>query len=479
MQNLLSSASRFTLGLVATIGLTMSPCNLPATAIIEPHPLGEQQAREIGSEAYCYFYPLITMEVTRKQSINSPPGNKPGFGPANTFSHMRTYPDADFKSVVRPNFDTLYSPAWLDLTREPMIVSVPDTFGRYYLLPMLDMWTDVFAAPGWRTSGTAAKDFAIVAPEWYGPIPKGIECIYAPTSYVWIIGRIKTDGPEDYKAVNALQDGLVITPLSQWGKPSRPAAISIDPNVDMTTPPLETVNKMPAKEYFARAAELLKQNKPHKTDWSMLARLKSVGFEPGKSFDMDKIDPSIARGLTQGAEDGLKLMVSKVKTMGRPVNGWTMNTDSMGVYGNYYLKRAIISMVGLGANQPEDAIYPLSIADGDGQPLVGEKNYVLHFGSDRLPPANAFWSLTMYDSDGFQVPNAINRFAVSSWMPLKRNLDGSLDIYIQHENPGADKQANWLPSPSSGPLGVTMRLYAPNPSALNGDWVPPAIRKAH
>src|SRR5262249_15896662 len=150
---------------------------------------------------------------------------------------------------------------------------------------------------------------------------------------------------------------------------------------------------------------------------------------------------------------------------------WLMNTDSMGVYGNYYLKRAIISMVGLGANQPEDAIYPMNFADGDGQPLVGEKNYVLHFGSDRLPPANAFCSLTMYDAEGYQVSNAMNRFAVSSWMPLKRNADGSLDIYIQHENPGADEQSNWLPSPSSGPLGVTMRLYAPRPSVLNGDWL--------
>lgn len=438
----------------------------------------QQRAREIGLEAFCYFYPLITMDVTRRQSINLPPGKQAGFGPANCFSHMRKYPDANFRTVVRPNFDTLYSSAWLDLSTEPMIVSVPDADGRYYLLPMLDMWSDVFAVPGARTSGTKAQQYAIVPPGWSGEIPQGIERIDAPTPYVWIIGRVKTDGPDDYKSVNALQDGMSITPLSQWGKPSIPPTVKVDPTVDMTTPPLETVNKLSAKAYFARAAELLKQNKPHYTDWSIIARLKSIGFEPGKSFDLDKVDPSVASELAHGAEDGLKLMKDKIQVMGRPVNGWTMNTDSMGVYGDFYLKRAIVAMIGLGANQPEDAIYPMNLVDADGKPVQGENNYVLHFASDRLPPVNAFWSVTMYDADGFQVANPINRFAISSWMPMKKNADGSLDIYIQHENPGADKESNWLPSPKSGTLGITMRLYAPRPGALNGDWAPPAIKKA-
>lgn len=441
--------------------------------------MAQQRAYEIGLEAYCYFYPLVTMDVTRRQCVNLPPGERPGFGPTNSFLHMRAYPDANFRTVVRPNFDTLYSCAWLDISREPVIVSVPDTGGRYYLLPMLDMWSDVFAVPGWRTSGTTAQQYAITPPGWSGQIPQGIEHIDAPTPYVWIVGRIKTDGTEDYRTVNALQDGLSVTPLSLWGKPARPPEVTIDPSIDMTTPPLETVNNMPAKVFFAQAAELLKQNKPHQTDWSLIARLKSVGFEAGKSFDIDKLDPSAASELVRGAEAGLKLIKDKVKIMGRPVNGWLMNTDSMGVYGNYYLKRAIVAMVGLGANQPEDAIYPLNLADADGQPVQGENNYVLHFAADQLPPVNAFWSVTMYDADGFQVANSIDRFAISSWMPLKKNADGSLDIYIQHENPGSDKESNWLPAPRAGVLGITMRLYAPRQSVLNGDWLPPAIRKVH
>jgi len=153
-----------------------------------------------------------------------------------------------------------------------------------------------------------------------------------------------------------------------------------------------------------------------------------------------------------------------------------MNTNTIGVYGNYYLKRAIVALIGLGANQPEDAIYPLCTGDANGQPIVGGKKYILHFDKEHLPPVAAFWSVTMYDADGFQVANSLNRFAISSWMPLNYNQDGSLDIYIQPQSPGSDQQSNWLPSPDSGVLGITMRLYAPNLSALNGDWAPPAIQ---
>jgi len=154
-----------------------------------------------------------------------------------------------------------------------------------------------------------------------------------------------------------------------------------------------------------------------------------------------------------------------------------MNTDTMGVYGNYYLKRAIVAMMGLGANQPEDAVYPIGVTDAAGQPFKGGANYVLHFDKAALPPADAFWSLTMYDQEGFQIANALNRFAIGDRDALKFNADGSLDIYIQHQNPGTDKEANWLPSPASGTLGLTMRLYAPRMPALDGRWSPPAIQR--
>jgi len=435
----------------------------------------EQEAYAIAREAYSFFYPLVTMDITRKQCTNMEAGKKAGFGPMNSFTHIRTYPDAEFKAVVRPNFDTLYSIAWLDLTEEPMIVSVPDTGDRYYLLPMLDMWSDVFASPGWRTSGTGVKTFVIAPQSWTGRLPEGTERITAPTPYVWIIGRTKTDGPADYSAVYKIQDGFKVTPLSQWGKTPIAVSAKIDTTMDMKTPPLELVNKMDAASYFAYAAELMKLHQPHITDWSMLSRLRRIGMEPGKSFDASKLDPEIKQALERGASDQLKSMVQLMPTMGHAVNGWQMNTDTMGVYGNYYLKRAIITLVGLGANQPEDAVYPISLTDAEGKPFTGTNKYVLHFRKEELPPVEAFWSVTMYDKDGFPCANSINRFAVSSWMPLKTNGDGSVDVYLQNENPGADKESNWLPAPA-GIFGVTMRLYAPKDSVLTGKWNPPPIK---
>ena len=437
----------------------------------------EQEGYEIGVEAYVYFYPLVLMDLTRRQLTNIEAGKMVGRGPMNTFTHIRAYPTAEFREVVRPNFDTLYSIAWLDLTKEPIVVSARDTDDRYYMLPMLDMWTDVFAVPGKRTSGTKAGNFAVVPLGWQGQLPVGVEKIYSPTSYVWIIGRTQTNSVKDYDAVHKVQDGYTITPLSQWGKTPQPVKASIDPSVDMKTPPLDQVNKMPPAAYFKYAAELMKLNPPHATDWSAVTRLKRIGIEQGKNFDFERLDPSVQQALERAATDGLKGMYAKIPTVGRVTNGWSMNTDTMGVYGNYYLKRAIIAMLGLGANQPEDAVYPMNLADADGRPLVGERKYVLHFNKEELPPVDAFWSVTMYDEAGFQVANPLNRFAIGDRDELKYNADGSLDLYLQHESPGSDKQSNWLPSPAKGKLGVTMRLYAPKAQILDGRWNPPAIKQ--
>jgi hypothetical protein len=246
----------------------------------------------------------------------------------------------------------------------------------------------------------------------------------------------------------------------------------------MQTPPLDQVNGMSAGDYFAFAAELLKKYPPHITDWSTITRLKRIGIEPGKSFNMAALDPAIQQALAGVPQAALKKMQTLLPRLARITNGWSMNTDSMGAYGDYYLKRAIVAMVGLGANQPADAIYPLLVADADGKPLNGDNNYVQHFSKDEIPPVEAFWSVTMYDAEGFQAANEINRFAIGDRDALTFNADGSLDLYYQHENPGADKVSNWLPAPK-GPLGITMRLYAPKPEALDGTWNPPPVKRVN
>jgi hypothetical protein len=439
--------------------------------------ISAEEAQAIAVEAYVYFYPLVTMDLTRKQLINSDPKIAGIGGPPNTFDNIRAYPTADMRAVVRPNFDTLYSSAWVDLRNEPMVVSVPDTGGRYYLLPMLDMWSDVFDSPGWRTTGTKAANFLLAPPGWNGNVPQGFTRIDAPTPYVWIIGRTKTDGPADYAAVHQIQNGYKVTPLSEWGKPPVAVKQTIDPSVDVKTPPKTQVDTMAGDKFFAYAAELLKVNPPHITDGPIIARMKRIGFEPGKSFDIAKADATVRKAIDDAPAQAQKLMAWKVPTLARAANNWSMNTDTMGVYGNYYLKRAIVAQVGLGANLPEDAIYPGSIGDENGKPLDGANKYIVRFAKNALPPVDAFWSITLYDSEGFQVANPVNRFAVSSWMPFKRDTDGSLTLYFQNENPGSDREANWLPAPK-GPFNLTMRLYAPKSEALTGVWNPPAIKRA-
>ena len=453
--------------------IVASSLHAPLTSNAES--VSPEEAHLIGVEAYLYFYPLVSMDITRKQLTNVERAEGIS-APMNTFANIPAYPTADMRAVVRPNFDTLYSSGWLDLTKEPVVVSVPDTGGRYYLFPMLDMWTDVFASPGWRTTGTQAANFLVTPPGWTGSVPQGMQQIKAPTPYVWIIGRTKTDGPPDYDAVRKIQAGYKITPLSGWGKSPQVVTGSVDPSVDMKTPPKIQVDTMSGDKYFTYAAEVMKVNPPHITDEPIVARMKRIGIEPGKSFDFAKLDQAVQKALASAPADAQALMKWKVPTLARVVNYWSMNTDTMGVYGNYYLKRAMVAQLGLGANVPEDAIYPLNLGDETGKSLSGTNKYVLHFDKSQLPPVNAFWSVTLYDSEGFQIANILNRFAVSSWMPFKHNPDGSLDLYFQNENPGAGKEANWLPAPK-GAFNLTMRLYAPKEDALTGKWNPPPVTK--
>ena len=424
----------------------------------------------LSREAALYLYPLVMMDVTRLQAINTPADAKPGHGPANQFHHMRAFPDAQFRTVVRPNFDTLYSSAWLDLTAGPVVVHAPDTGDRYYMLPMLDMWTDVFANPGKRTTGTEAQDFVVAPPDYHGALPEGLAVINAPTPYVWIIGRTQTNGSADYPAVREVQDGYRITPLGQT-----PEQV-IDARYDTTTEPLRVVNDMAALDFFAYAADLLALNPPHLTDFSVLARIAHLGIEAGQPFDATRFTAEQQADIEAGWAAALHDMMTSRPKLGTTVNGWSIST-TIGVYGNAYLPRATLAMVGLGANPAEDAIYPQLTADVDGDPITGEQDYVLHFDAGQLPPAAAFWSVTAYDAEGFPVANEINRFALGDRDPLTFNADGSLDIYLQHTNPGPDRESNWLPTPP-GPVAVSMRIYAPTRDVLDGRWHPPPVHKA-
>lgn len=430
--------------------------------------------QQLAAEAFTYLYPLVTMDVTRTQLTDVSEGGA-GHAHPNSFAHVETFPPADFREVVSPNFDTLYSTAWLDLSSGPLVVHVPDTAGRYYLLPLLDMWTDVFASPGKRTSGTGEASFLVSGPGWSGTVPRGVTHLSAPTAHVWVIGRVQTNGPSDYRAVHAVQAGMTIRTID-GGEPSHSRGPAAAPaGLDMSEPALRLVNGMDAVDFFTYGNRLLAQNPPHLTDFSVLARIARIGVGSRHNFDVAALGEGGVAALDAGKKQALAEFAAVLPQMGTIANGWSLNTNSIGVYGNYYLKRAIVAMVGLGANPPEDAIYPFAVADATGAPTVGGVNYLLHFDAADLPPVSAFWSLTMYDAEGFQIANPLNRFAIGGRDSLRYGSDGSLDLHIQPDDPGGDRSANWLPSPPSGAIRMMLRLYAPALQALDGRWVPPAI----
>ncbi|CDF84489.1 hypothetical protein PKB_3142 [Pseudomonas knackmussii B13] len=435
--------------------------------------------RTLVRDVYQYAYPMVLMDITRQQMTNVPDATSvPQRAPINQFAHYRAYPDVHARDVVRLNFDTLYSMAWIDVRKEPVILSLPDTHGRYYLMPMLDMWTDVFAVPGTRTTGNQAGNFALASADWKGELPEGVELIRTPTPVFWIIGRTQANGSADYDKVNKLQDEYRLVPLSQWGrKYTPPTGLPVDPTVDNTTPPLRQINLMSATEVLTRFAQLLKQYPPHASDYPILQRMRRLGLEPGKDFDPAALSAEQRALLDNAAKDAQNDVIQAVRSgsIGILRNGWNWN-DSLGSYGTQYRKRALVALAGLGANLPEDALYPNAVADADGKPLSGSNDYVLRFDKGQQPPVGAFWSLTLYDKEGFQVANPLDRFALGSHDALKLGADGSLEIRIQHASPGKDLESNWLPAPS-GDFQMMLRLYSPKPAVTNGQWLPPAIRK--
>lgn len=372
------------------LGLLAMFVHGPGLAQAQGH-LSAEEAHTIGVEAVVYGLPLVIMDVTKRVSTNVPGPRSDAHAPVNQFGNALKYPPASDHTVVRLNIDTLYSWAWFDLSKEPMVLSVPDTHGRYYMMPMLDAWTNVFASPGTRTTGNKAGHFAVTGPGWKGALPKGVKDIKAPTNTVWIIGRTQTNGPKDYAAVNALQKHYQLTPLSAFGKPYTPPPGIVNPAVDMKTAPADKVAKMDAATFFTTLARLMAANPPPAADAPVLALLARIGVIPGQDFDPGTLDPAVAKGLENSVQIALEQLQAAAKTTGKPVNGWNVPPMNVGEFGTDYGLRAVVALIGLGANLPADAIYPNAFTDGDGKPLSGAHRYVVHFDKGQTPPANAFW----------------------------------------------------------------------------------------
>jgi len=449
----------------------------PATPVVQAPAMTRAEQVQLISDAYLFGYPLVLVDVTRQVSTNvaALTADK---APMNQVLHKRAFPDYTFTDVVSPNADTLYSVAWLDLSKEPMVLSVPAIKNRFYMVELMGAWTDVFASPGSRTTGTDKGDFAVVGPNWKGDLPDGVKAIQSPTDLVWMIGRTQTNGKADYKAVHAIQDQFGLVPLSAWGKPvTKPADVPVDASVDMKTPPPAQVARMDAATFFGRLNQLMQDNPPAAVDAPALARFAKLGVAPGKPFDVASLEPDLASALEEGMQAGRERLLAAAKAEhGTEVNGWTIMPNNVANFGTDYVTRAVVALVGLGANLPDDAIYPHAVADSEGQPLSGANRYTMHFAKDQLPPVKAFWSVTTYNDKQNFVRNPIGRYAIGDRDALKRDADGGLTLYFQKDSPGKDKESNWLPVPE-GSFNLFTRLYWPEQAIVDGTWkIPPVER---
>ena len=478
-------------------------------------------------DAYIYGYPLVTFDMARKQQTNVEQPDEQ-HAPMNQMIKMRTYLPIDNHCCAAPNADTLYTIAWLDVYEAPWLLSIPEIEDRYYIVPLLDGFSEVIKVVSSINDGSKAQTLAITGPGWSGTLPDGVTEVKSSTAIVWLLARIYSTGtPEDYQVVNDIQDQFELVPLSAWAKPYTPPPGVVDPDFDMKTAVRAQINSMDVYRYFNYLARLLKTNPPRPEDADMVKKLATIGLVPGEDFDpatlrgMDpqavESVPSVAQGelgtepevharahFTQGIGEvssqdfdtsklgsldqkliqlvpkiGLLKMALRMKQQAT-TNGWLYFTEGVGNWGDDYLLRGMGNLLGPGWNRPEDAVYPISMKDADGNAYDGSKyNYVMHFEKGGLPPVDGFWSLTMYDKDLFFVPNAIDRYNVSQDDTLVTSPDGSVDLYIQADSPGEDKQANWLPAPR-GEFKLVLRVYGPSktpPSILDGSWTPPPVKR--
>jgi hypothetical protein len=472
---------------LAVISVLAVLAGLPAAsgAVVSPADPAYQKALRLGSDAYVYGIPLLDSDrvFLTSTSVNVPNGS--GGGPVNTFSHVRRLANPNDKTVVAPNHDTLYSMAWLDLTKQPIIAHMPVVGGkRFVVFELVDPYTTNFAAIG--SVGHGPGNYAITAPGWHGRLPRGVKRIRAPYTRVWVIGRTYIVNAADTPNVVRIQNKYGLTPLSKWARFGSayhaPRPKHIDRTLTQFTVPGTTAGSDPLA-FYDSLGDLMKRFPPPTADRPLLTQLASVGIAPGAHPSQEStLSAATLQGLRDGIAAGEKQVKADVQSLflhGAPKhNGWLVART--GTYGTDYSGRAAVDQVGLGAPVSTLAMYPFTVTDRDLHPLNGANRYVAHVAAKDLPfPARSFWSLTLYDSHGFFVPNSAHVYLINNRSHVHLGGDGSLDIYIQPNAPtNATQRANWLPSPTGRAFRMILRLYKPiNVSGIlsGATWQPPTI----
>jgi len=433
----------------------------------------------LAAEAYLYAMPLVLMDVTREETFKHPAARA---AEPNRMYNIPILADARFRTVIRPNVDTLYSIAWLRLEQEPLVLTVPANEGRYFVVQFMDAWTNVFAAPGIRTLGDRPARFFIVGPDYKGETPGGMERIVAPTDMVWILARVHARDNADLRAAQVLQHRIDLRPLSRLGDggfgPILPDPAGRDAK---RSEPLEIVRAMDTSEFFRRFIALTAKNPPAPADAPFIGRvLEPLGLSPAKPLSWHRLPADTRRQLERGKTAVWKVLTERAAVeKSRTPTGWAgfEAVGKIGAYGTDYKTRAGVAAFGLAANLPQDAVYLNASVDGEGRDLEGGKAYRLRFAAGETPPVRGFWSITLYDREGYLVEHPLQRYAIKQFDPLVYEPDGSLILHIQPDDPGPARRANWLPSPKSGRFVLSLRAYWPDRRILERDWMPPGLER--
>jgi hypothetical protein len=464
----------------ATTALLLAVAASPAAAATTTT-ITQQQAQQIGTDAYDYGIPVMEfLRQARDQTSVTVP-NPLSDAPINQLGSARQLANVSNQVIVQPNNDTLYTMGHLDLNRGALVLHVNAIPGhRYFSFEFMDPYTNVFHYIGTRTTGDGAQTYVITGPSFNGRIPHGLKRIRSAYQLAWIVGRTLVNGPSDLAAVHKVQSGYRLMPLAEYLKrglawqPPRPSRVVTNP-LKLTEPT--------GLAFFDQLGTALSQSKPPHRDTAILAELRNVGIGPGLHPSQEHLSAAVVGGLTAAVAGGhahvaaLRISIAGADAIAN--NGWFVPPADTGDYGTDYKFRAVVALNGIAANRPAEAIYIVGVTDSTHALLNGAHDYVIHFGPGQLPPARYFWSLTMYNQSFFLTPNPINRYELASHTAgLKRNADGSLDIYIQH-TPPAGHESNWLPSPASGQFETTLRLYGPEQNALDGSYKYPPITRTN
>jgi hypothetical protein len=468
---------RAVLGIVALAFTQAFSLSVPASA--QPAPVAEdwreQYAYSVGVQAYIYALPLLYLTQLRYKWTTD--ATSFPYTPLNRFYHFRNIADATYKDGGSPNNDTLYSWGFFDLSKEPVVLAHPDMGQRYFTFELADMYSNNFGYVGKRTTGPKAGAFLVAGPDWNGEKPDNVrEVIRSRTPYALVFGRTLVEDANDVATVNKLQDQYRVVPLSLWGN----SGITLPENRDVWAPFDHKTDPLADWKTINRA---MAENPSAAKDKQLLEMFATVGIGPGLTESLDRLDAASKRGLARAAAGGWAMTEAMaVAGVGfRTVNGWRYPPPMLGRQGvvdEDFRGRAICASGGIICHDAEEAVYIVTFTDSDGQLLDGANRYTLRFDKGGLPPAHEFWSLTLYSADHNLVDNPINRYAIRDRTPgVKQEADGSTILYLQSTSPGADKEANWLPTPKAGPFNMALRSYVPGEPIMKQTWQPPTVMK--